>query len=103
MADQHLFMFYVDENSWPIMRNKKNAINAHWLPRNQPRIRLWKEDVNGGLLIPSGVPKPVTFKRLWGGEEPSKCCNQVKAKEKAAKALDKKSMIQCGIQTYTAF
>ena len=66
LGDMHLFKFYVDEEGWPVMRFKELAIHLHWLSRNKPGIHLWKEDADGKPMIPSGLPNPVPFRRLWG-------------------------------------
>ena len=76
----HLFKFYVDEEGWPIMQFKELAIHAHWLPRDKPAIRLWKEDVDGKPMIPCGLPNPIPFRWLWGNEVPSSTGNPDKAR-----------------------
>lgn len=103
LGDIHLFKFYVDEEGWPVMRYKESAIDTHWLPRNKPPRRLWKADEDGNPKIPSGVPMPVPYKRVWGDETPSATGNQEKAKEKASKAQEKKALIKSGIRGYIEF
>ena len=103
LGDMHLFKFYVDEEGWPVMRFKELAIHSHWLPRDKLGIRLWKEDANGKLMIPSGLPNPVPFRRLWGDEVPSSVGNPDKARKKVLKALEKRSFIKSGIQGYIEF
>ena len=97
LGGMHLFKFYVDEEGWLVMRFKELAIHSHWLPRDKPGIRLWKEDADGKPMIPSRVPNPVPFRRLWGDEVPSSIGNLDKAREKASKALEKRSFIKSGI------
>ena len=97
LGDMHLFKFYVDEEGWLVMRFKELAIHSHWLPRDKPGIRLWKEDADGKLMIPSGLPNPVPFRRLWGNEVPSSIGNPDKAREKVSKALEKRSFIKSRI------
>jgi hypothetical protein len=103
LRDIHLFKFYVDEEGWPVIRYKESATDTTWLPHNKPALCLWKVDTDGKLMIPTGNPNPVPFKRLWGDEVPSAIGNQEKAKAKASKALDKKSVIKSGISGYIEF
>ena len=85
------------------MRFKELPVHEHWLPRNKPAYRLWQSDAEGRPMIPSGVPNPVPFRRLWGDEDPSSTGNADKAREKVTKALDKRSFIKSGLQGYIKF
>jgi hypothetical protein len=103
LGNMHLFKFYVDESGWPVMRFKEFAVDQHWLPRNKPAIRLFKADADGNPKIPSGIPNPVPFKNLWGGEIVASTGNQDKAREQVSKNLVKKSFLKGGIQGYIEF
>ena len=41
LGEMHLFKFYVDNDGWLVMRYKKLAIDAQWLPLNRSPIQLW--------------------------------------------------------------
>ena len=103
LGEMHLFKFYIDEEWWPVMRFKELEVHAHWLPRDKPTIRLWKEDADGKPMIPCGLPNPVPFRQLWGDEVPSSTGNRDKARKKVSKAFVKRLFIKGGILGYIEF
>ena len=38
LGEMHLFKFYVDDDGWLVMRYKKSAVDAQWLPLNRPPV-----------------------------------------------------------------
>ena len=38
LGGTHLFKFYMDDDGWLVMRYKKSAVDAQWLPLNKPPV-----------------------------------------------------------------
>ena len=94
ISNMHLIKFYVDSEGVPVMKFKKSAVDAEWEPRNKPPIKIWKEDEHGRPTLPTGSPKPVPFKPMWGVEEQNLSGNQDIARDKARKATENKNFIK---------
>ena len=70
---------------------------------DRPPLRLWKNNSSGHPMLPSGIPKAVPFKPIWGSEVPSTTENQEKAVEAARKATVNKNFILVGIEKYIQY
>jgi hypothetical protein len=96
----HLFKFYVDTIGVLVMKYKKSAVDAQWLPQNRSQVRLWKEDADGRPTLLVESPKPVPFKPMWGSEVPNQTGNPETARKKARKATKRKNFMKSGLQKY---
>ena len=38
LGEMHLFKFYVDDDSWPVMKCKKSAVDAQWQFLKRPPV-----------------------------------------------------------------
>ena len=85
LGEMHLFKFYVDGDGVPVMKFKKSAVDSKWLPTDMPSQCVWKKDLRGRPMFPTGYPKPTPFKPVWDSEVPDPRGNQEKAREKDTK------------------
>ena len=103
LGEMHLFKFYVDGDGVPVMKFKKSAVDSKWLPTDMPSRCLWKKDLRGQPMFPTGYPKPTPFKPVWGSEVPDPKGNQEKAREKAHKATMNKGFILSGLEKHIQY
>jgi hypothetical protein len=62
----HLFRFFVDSSSWPIMQYIVSPIDNVWSLTDGPPIKLWKCNLDGSLKLPIKIPSPVPYHPIWG-------------------------------------
>jgi hypothetical protein len=103
LGKMHLFKFYVDSLGWLIMWWKKSAVDSLWQPHNSSPIRLWNADQDGRPMLLQGSPAPVHFKHIWVDKIPLVTGNQEKVREKASKAIERRSFISVSIKKYIEY
>jgi hypothetical protein len=62
---------------------------SKWSPKDGLVIRLWKSDDQGHHKLPSGIPKHVFFRLIWGIN--------------VSKSVEKERFINSGISKYLEF
>ncbi len=85
----HLFQFFVDSFGWPMMWYNVSLTYSIWSPIDGPIIRLWKLDDQGHPKLPSGIPKPIPFRPIWGTD--------------VSKSVEKERFINIGISKFKFF
>ena len=63
------FKFYVDSSSIPWMQYKIHCTDGDWLPRDGVGIKLWKEDIAGRPILPSGTSLALIPERMKNLDE----------------------------------
>jgi hypothetical protein len=64
--NMHLFRFFMDSSSWPMMQYKVSPINSIQSPMDGPPIQLWKASLYGFPKLPIKVPNLVPYHPIWG-------------------------------------
>jgi len=81
--NMHMFRFFVDCLSWPMMQYKVSPIDLVWSSIDGPLIRLWKVNPNGSPKLPTGILSPVLYHPIWGND--------------ALRSMEKENFISFGI------
>jgi hypothetical protein len=50
------------------MQYKVSPTNLVWSPIDVPSIRLWKTNLDESLKLPTRVPSPIPYCRIWGND-----------------------------------
>jgi len=107
LGELHLFKFYLEEGGddigWPVMRYKKRATDSSWLPPG-PAVKMWTADDRGRPRLPTGDPRPVPYKPLWGIVDVNHNRRNVeKELARAGECIEKRTFIKNGIAKFIDF
>jgi hypothetical protein len=62
----HLFRFFVDFSSWPVMQYNVSPTDLMWSPIDGLLIKLWKANMDSSPKLPTRVPSPILYHPIWG-------------------------------------
>jgi len=66
LCNIHLFIFFVDSSSWPMMQYKASPTDHVWSPIDGPLIRLRKANLDSSPKLPTRVPCPILYYPIRG-------------------------------------